>query len=795
MPRGLLCLAILLAQLGLLTHPAHAATDSNITIPAGGRVTVELEFSESVWSNTLSITSPNVAVALTGCTLQPAEGLGGVHILSEKLSQRGCRAELDADPDTPGIQGFAANTTLEFGFCAQLDADPQCDYVWSSDKTKNSDAFEHVTVTQISLGGAIGQAWRLEWEDQPSGGDADFNDIVAVVRVAADSDGDGLWDDWELNGIDNTGDGIPDLILPNADPRHKNVYLEVDYMDCAIAGGDCAPGETLSLRPKPAAIQTLVDAFAHAPVNNPDGGKGISLTVDVSNAVARQQLLSLGCGGTSSAGFNAIKENDVYFGLSNPRRFAYHYAILGQRQSITSTSMGCAETPGNDLLVTLGEWNTVCVGAGPDGTLSSVAVGDDIRIEGAGAAVLSGPNLICDTPANKSDTQVVPLGSAPKADLDGDDSDDRRVGTAQQQAAALMHELGHNFGLKHGGSDDHNNKPNYLSVMNYAFINGIPLSFRLDYSHEQLPKLIELNGLDETVSLSATSTDFTYYFCADPKDGHLSSGNFAALAGSINWDCDRDQTRSVQTTADVNGDELYGDLVGYNDWANLKFDFQKTSDFEEGVHQSTETSAAELTHAEFEASPSAVRAVLQRLYLPLLASTESTLPTDGPDWVVSAITVTAQAVEVVIQNIGTQPVLASSEFWVDLYISPTLRPSGVNQTWQINRAEGGLVWGITRNMLPIAAGQALTLRVNDRAFAAAESRIPGEIISGTLIYAQVDSANTNTSYGGVHELQEQRGDPYNNISLIRLTQSISTSQWVTNSLVTGASTAVQTARP
>ena len=32
-----------------------------------------------------------------------------------------------------------------------------------------------------------------------------------------------------------------------------------------------------------------------------------------------------------------------------------------------------------------------------------------------------------------------------------------------------MHELGHNLGLRHGGGDDVNYKPNYLSIMNYAF--------------------------------------------------------------------------------------------------------------------------------------------------------------------------------------------------------------------------------------------------------------------------------------------------------------------------------------
>ena len=37
------------------------------------------------------------------------------------------------------------------------------------------------------------------------------------------------------------------------------------------------------------------------------------------------------------------------------------------------------------------------------------------------------------------------------------------------QAAAFMHELGHTLGLLHGGGDDINFKPNYVSVMNYLW--------------------------------------------------------------------------------------------------------------------------------------------------------------------------------------------------------------------------------------------------------------------------------------------------------------------------------------
>ena len=42
-------------------------------------------------------------------------------------------------------------------------------------------------------------------------------------------------------------------------------------------------------------------------------------------------------------------------------------------------------------------------------------------------------------------------------------------GTYEDQAGTLMHELGHNLGLYHGGDSNENWKPNYLSVMNYSF--------------------------------------------------------------------------------------------------------------------------------------------------------------------------------------------------------------------------------------------------------------------------------------------------------------------------------------
>ena len=44
-----------------------------------------------------------------------------------------------------------------------------------------------------------------------------------------------------------------------------------------------------------------------------------------------------------------------------------------------------------------------------------------------------------------------------------------RVLSLVEKALVFMHELGHNLGLDHGGDEDLNFKPNYISIMNYAF--------------------------------------------------------------------------------------------------------------------------------------------------------------------------------------------------------------------------------------------------------------------------------------------------------------------------------------
>lgn len=596
------------------------ALGEDLTLPSDGRVVIELIGSQANYRNTLSVVSPAVAIAVRGCGLEGAGGLPGVHVLSERQSQRGCRVELDADAATPGLQTFTAGTTLRFGFCAQTDSDAACEHVWSSDPSQNGDDEDHVRTTQVAPG-----AFRLNWEDLPDLGDEDFNDLIVVVRVVADTDGDGLWDDWETSGVDSDGDGTADHFLAGADPLRKDIYVEIDWMDCAVAGSDCAPGDVHSHQPRAAAIAAVVTAFDAANVQNPGGRPdGIALHLELGNAVPHQNALIIpnACfAGAAGTGFDAVKADPANFGPDNPRRFTHRYMLWTHQQVAGETWSGCAELPGNDSQVSLGGWNYRCVG----GTTPGFTCNVDADCAGTGATC------------------------TPAGDIDGDGLADGDVGTVQQQAGTLMHELGHNLELQHGGGDWTNNKPNYISVMNYTFqLGGIspgdpdgggPLTARIDYSRQALPTLVE-SDLSEAAGIG-DGTDRTFFAC--PGSNVL--GGSAIGNTAIDWNCDGDTT-DTNVSVDLNldrftfcvapggaaldttpagddavvfgqifegpnrqcdtfaaGDDIQwrpvGPLSGFFDWGSIRYDFQATADFDDGQHTDVSVQVRELTYERY----------------------------------------------------------------------------------------------------------------------------------------------------------------------------------------------------
>ena len=173
--------------------------------------------------------------------------------------------------------------------------------------------------------------------------------------------------------------------------------------------------------PDAAALADVVAAFAAAPVANPDAVGGITLHLLTDEAVP----------GHAGSGFRRGARRDfddrkarrtrralrrrVRHGGGAPRRQLRKRAcrpasrvpirIYGQVCRVPTAS-GIAERPGNDFLITLAGWT---------------------------------PEAIA-----------------------------KAGGRRAVEAAVLMHELGHNLGLRHGGDTDVNCKPNYLSAMNYA---------------------------------------------------------------------------------------------------------------------------------------------------------------------------------------------------------------------------------------------------------------------------------------------------------------------------------------
>jgi hypothetical protein len=353
---------------------------------------------------------------------------------------------------------------------------------------------------------------------------ARYSFTLVVGEEAADADGDALPDVWEEEGVDTDGDGSVDLDLPamGADPLHKDLFLEIDHMQ----------GHALLQ----SAVDVVTQSFADAPVANPDGTTGIALHVDNGPASTmnprtgatwagrsdRDELPHVEVLGEHVGGeydwteFDVLKET----GFAAEREPVFHYAISGHGYgSPTETSSGISRgIEGSDLLVTLG---VGCAGTGADCTH-----------------------------------------------------------TQPEQAGTLMHELGHNLGLRHGGGDGMNYKPNYLSIMNYAFqfvgLRSRTEPPRFDYSRFSIP--LDERALNENAGFGVAASSpaahlITFGFCPGPSRAVQPERSVDVawnVLFSSDFDCDTSFTSPV--ASDVNADGATTALAPFEDWTNLVYD-------------------------------------------------------------------------------------------------------------------------------------------------------------------------------------------------------------------------------
>jgi len=178
-------------------------------------------------------------------------------------------------------------------------------------------------------------------------------DLEAFI-YDADRDADGLLDDWEINGIPYVdANGIEQrLPLPDADPLHKDLYVEVDAM----------MGFGLST----AAVVAVENSFALAPISNPDGVRGIDLhIVRDDTAMTHEEFFPLGPAGTdarvdflpyreSSFGTSAERASPSKTELQAVKAKAYRYTIIADKNSEPNGPIGLGQNGGDNVVLFFG---------------------------------------------------------------------------------------------------------------------------------------------------------------------------------------------------------------------------------------------------------------------------------------------------------------------------------------------------------------------------------------------------------------------------------------------------------
>jgi hypothetical protein len=141
--------------------------------------------------------------------------------------------------------------------------------------------------------------------------------------------------------------------------------------------------------------------------------------------------------------------------------------------------------------------------------------------------------------------------------------------TEDIEVGTFIHELGHNLGLRHGGTDHVNYKPNYLSVMNYFFqLGGVPKATGgayFGYSNVA-PAALNEAGLNEAAGLGSNTADWrTKWKCPNGSTRTTTT----PASQPIDWNCDGDTADTG--SADVNDDNLTTTLTAQNNWASVVF--------------------------------------------------------------------------------------------------------------------------------------------------------------------------------------------------------------------------------
>jgi len=169
-----------------------------------------------------------------------------------------------------------------------------------------------------------------------------------------------------------------------------------------------------------------------------------------------------------------------------------------------------------------------------------------------------------------------------------DDSELTENQIINYQAGIIMHELGHNLGLRHGGHHDLNLKPNYVSSMNYLYdAEGLPTIGNQEGDRYYDYWFVAPNscaGAGEGVTNPATGDPddfvigYSHGLAVSIVESAISESAGLGHIGSVPVDFDCDGTISEQAyqmnITDFSSVVRYESLEDHDDWSAINLVFQ-----------------------------------------------------------------------------------------------------------------------------------------------------------------------------------------------------------------------------
>lgn len=337
--------------------------------------------------------------------------------------------------------------------------------------------------------------------------------ILPADQAHLDSDGDGLMDDWEEHGYDADGDGTIDVDLPALGAlRYRADALIELDVMSGLANPPIATNATT-----PGTVDQTRAMFAAAPYINPIDDNGINLIVDASGSVPFASKVGFGLADNpmlGTANFTTIKAAN----FDNAHRGnIYHYALWANAQSDGSSGVS------------------------------------DIAFDASGN--VTGPG----------DDFIVSFDDFPAS-----------YQTLRSQVETFAHEFGHDLRQQHGGNTNDKYKPNYWSVMTYAW----QIRTGSDNATRRnrvtcLPFYYATSGATEVSgALPATinaATDYSEGMAASVTENNGTLNETTGVCGAaVDWNNDGDQTDTgLSTDADDNG--ALGVVTDFANWPALDF--------------------------------------------------------------------------------------------------------------------------------------------------------------------------------------------------------------------------------